>query len=388
MAPTELLARQHAENAAALLEPLGLHIAFLTGNIKARGRAHLLKALASGDIDVVIGTHALFSADVSYKNLRLAIIDEQHRFGVNQRRAILAKSERCHLLQMSATPIPRSLAMTVYGDMDVSVIRDMPPGRKPVETHLASMEHVERVYTFVRRLLDEGRQAYFVYPLIMSDEDSSGEEKGLKAAEKMVEYLGREIYPGFKTALIHSKLDEEVKRSIMAEFRSGAVQILVATSVVEVGVDVPNAACMVIEHAERFGLSALHQLRGRVGRGSEQAYCFLVYSDQEVPPGLDATELEDEERTKMGQRLMIMRGSNDGFLIAEKDLELRGPGQISGMTVVNNIGRVEQSGRLALGLADPVRDMPLLLEARADVLNILGGENTHEQAFKAKPSKN
>jgi ATP-dependent DNA helicase RecG len=341
MAPTELLALQHAENAARFFEPLGLHVAFLTGNVKAKGRKELLKNLDSGEIDIVVGTHALFSKDVIYKNLKLVVIDEQHRFGVTQRSLIMTKGDSPGLLMMSATPIPRTLALTVFGDMDVSVIKDMPPGRKPVKTHLAKESNEEKVYSFIRGELEKGRQAYFVYPLIEGGED-------IKDAVSMAERLSKKIFPKYKTALIHSRLTEEEKRQTMDNFRKGDIKILAATSVVEVGVDVPNATCMVIEHAERFGLSALHQLRGRVGRGSEQSFCFLVYSD----------EYTEDGKT----RLMTMLNSNDGFLIAEEDLKLRGPGQIAG---------TEQSGYLALGLANPIRDFEELKQARADAFAIL-----------------
>ncbi|MDR1585848.1 MAG: ATP-dependent DNA helicase RecG [Treponema sp.] len=360
MAPTELLARQHAENAAKLLEPLGLRIAFLTGNIKAAGRKELLKNLAAGDIDIVIGTHALFSRDLIYKNLRLVVIDEQHRFGVTQRSLIMTKGERPHLLMMSATPIPRTLALTVFGDMDVSVIRGMPPGRKAIKTHLAKQSNEGKVYNFVRGELAAGRQAYFVYPLI-----EGGEAEELKDAVSMAERLAREIFPEYPSALIHSKIDEDEKKRIMDAFRRNEIKILVATSVVEVGVDVPNASCMVIEHAERFGLSALHQLRGRVGRGEAQSYCFLVYSDQEIPEGYSGVNpglLSEEERSKEGKRLMVMLENSDGFVIAEKDLLFRGPGQIAG---------TEQSGYIRLGISDPVRDFDALVRARADAFSIL-----------------
>jgi ATP-dependent DNA helicase RecG len=355
LAPTELLARQHAENAARLLEPLGLRIAFLTGNIKAAGRKDLLKHLAAGEIDIAVGTHALFSKDVNYKNLRLVIIDEQHRFGVTQRALIMAKGANGqtspHLLMMSATPIPRTLAMTVFGDMDVSVISDMPPGRKPVITHLARESNERKVYDFVRDKLKAGSQAYFVYPLIESDEEKETVLKDavfLKDAVSMADRLAKNVFPGFTVALIHSKLDEEEKRQTMERFRKGEIKVLVATSVVEVGVDVPNANCMVIEHAERFGLSALHQLRGRVGRGQEQAYCFLVYSDKYTDDGK--------------ARLNVMHENTDGFVIAEEDLKLRGPGQIAG---------TEQSGYLSLGIANPIRDIDALTNAREDAFSIL-----------------
>jgi len=351
MAPTELLARQHAESAAKLLEPLGIRIAFLTGNLKASGRANLLKALSSGDIDMIAGTHALFSRDVEYKNLRLVVVDEQHRFGVLQRQAIAAKGNFPNLLMMSATPIPRSLALTVFGDLDVSVIADLPAGRKPIKTHLAKESNEGKVYDFVRRELAAGRQAYFVYPLI-----EGGDGNDLKDAVSMAERLAKEVFPGFPLALLHSKVDDEDKRKAMEAFRRGEIKILAATSVVEVGVDVPNATCMVIEHAERFGLSALHQLRGRVGRGDDQSYCFLVYSDSLGEDGK--------------KRLMVMLENSSGFVIAEEDLKLRGPGQIAG---------IEQSGYLKLSIADPVRDAEDLARARCDVFEILESDPSLEK---------
>jgi ATP-dependent DNA helicase RecG len=365
MAPTELLARQHAENAARLLEPLGIRPAYLTGNLKAAGRAQLLKALAAGEIDIVLGTHALFSKDVTYRNLALVIIDEQHRFGVTQRQAILAKGRESlqrsgdpHLLMMSATPIPRTLALTVFGDLDVSVINDMPPGRKPVKTHLSKESNAWKVYDFVRQELEAGRQAYFVYPLIGENGEDAGDgsgdaNRGLKDAVSMADKLAGEIFPSYPVALIHSKIDDEEKRKTMEAFRRGEIRILAATSVVEVGVDVPNASCMVIHHAEHFGLSALHQLRGRVGRGSSQAYCFLIYSEEDSRP-----LLTDNGK----QRLKVMLESGDGFVIAEEDLKLRGPGQIAGL---------EQSGYLKLGIADPVRDADALVRSRAAAFAML-----------------
>jgi ATP-dependent DNA helicase RecG len=341
MAPTELLARQHAENAAVLLEPLGLRIAFLTGNIKAKGRKELLANLTSGNIDIIIGTHALFTDDVEYKNLKLIVIDEQHRFGVVQRSLIMKKGNDAGLLMMSATPIPRTLALTVFGDMDVSEIKDKPPGRKPIITHLAKISNEKKVYDFIRNELEKGKQAYFVYPFIEGTDE-------IKSAVSMSEKLSNEIFSDYNVALIHSKLPEDTKKQTMDNFRSGLINILVATSVVEVGVDVPNATCMVIEKAERFGLSALHQLRGRVGRGHDQSYCFFVYSD-------DYTE--DAKK-----RLLVMKENTDGFIIAEEDLKLRGPGHITG---------TEQSGFLKLGIADPIRDIDELLRARDDAFSIL-----------------
>jgi ATP-dependent DNA helicase RecG len=288
---------------------------------------------------------------VEYKNLRLVVVDEQHRFGVLQRQAIAAKGNFPNLLMMSATPIPRSLALTVFGDLDVSVIADLPSGRKPIKTHLARESNEGKVYDFVRRKLEAGHQAYFVYPLI-----EGGDENDLKDAVSMADRLAKEVFPDFPLALLHSKVDEEDKRKAMEAFRRGEIKILAATSVVEVGVDVPNATCMVIEHAERFGLSALHQLRGRVGRGEDQSFCFLVYSDSLGEDGK--------------KRLKVMLENSSGFVIAEEDLKLRGPGQIVG---------IEQSGYLKLGLADPVRDAEDLVRARSDVFEILESDPALEK---------
>lgn len=343
MAPTELLARQHAENAAAILEPLGVKIAFLSGNIRSEGRKHLLSALAAGDIDLVIGTHALFTEDVVYNRLGLIVIDEQHRFGVLQRIALREKAESPDLLMMTATPIPRTLAMTAFGDLQVLNIKSMPAGRSAVETHLAAQGKEDKVYRFVKREIEKGHQAYFVYPLIAQSEKSA-----LKDAESMFRHLSEAIFPDYRLALIHSQIAEEEKKGRMDSFIRGEIDILVATSVVEVGVDVGNATCMVIEHAERFGLAALHQLRGRVGRGSAQSYAFLVYNP----------DLNDEGRL----RLKIMKENSDGFVIAEEDLKLRGPGQVSGS---------RQSGFADFQIADLRTDLPLLERARKQAHRII-----------------
>ena len=350
MAPTELLARQHADNAAKLLEPLGVRLAFLTGNLKAAGRSQLLQQLAAGNIDLIIGTHALFSAQTLYKNLRMVVIDEQHRFGVLQRSAIIQKGidsgkKAPHFLMMSATPIPRTLALSMFGDLDISVIKTMPPGRKPVITYVAPESKAEKVYYFIGQDILAGKQAYFVYPII---EDS--DTLSLKSAEDMFAELSRD-FPHHRLALLHSKVPEDEARAIMQEFRSGAIHILVATSVIEVGVDVPNATCMVIEHADRFGLSALHQLRGRIGRGSEQSYCFLLYGKNITETGM--------------ARLKVMASTTDGFVIAEEDLKLRGPGDIGG---------IEQSGYCGFELADPIRDFALLEKARIAAFEMLAAQ--------------
>jgi ATP-dependent DNA helicase RecG len=342
-APTELLARQHAENAARLLEPLGVRIAFLSGSVSGEPRALLLTALRRGEIDVLFGTHALFSEDVSFRALGFVIVDEQHKFGVMQRIAMLQKGKAPDLLLMTATPIPRTLALTAFGDLDVSTIRTMPEGRLPVVTHLAREGNEEKVYRRVRRELDKGRQAYFVYPLI-----GESEALAVKDAETAFRALTEKVYPDLPIALIHSRVPEEQKLRAMADFAAGRTRVLVATSVVEVGVDVANATCMVVEHAERFGLSTLHQLRGRVGRAAEQSYAFLVYGRELTPEGIE--------------RLKIMMETTDGFLIAERDMRLRGPGELLG---------VRQSGFLGFRIADILVDGQLLLEAREDAKGLL-----------------
>jgi len=282
-----------------------------------------------------VGTHALFSDDEAYKSLRYVVIDEQHRFGVVQRQALTRKGSDPDLLLMSATPIPRTLALTAFGDLKTSTIRTMPQGRKPIVTHTNKMANQQKVYDFVRAELASGRQAYFVYPLI-----EASEALDLKDAASMAEHLA-EVFPGHRVGLIHSRLDDDQKRAVMNDFARGRVAVLVATSVVEVGVDVANATCMVIEHAERFGLSALHQLRGRVGRSDLPSYCFLVYGEN----------LTDDGKT----RIRVMMETTDGFRIAEEDLKLRGPGDIAGM---------KQSGYLKLKAADLGRDLDILVGCR------------------------
>ena len=341
MAPTELLARQHAESGAALLEKLGIRLAFLTGSVKNKERRLLLEAIKDGEVDIIIGTHALFSAEVVFRNLRYVIIDEQHRFGVEQRLALLEKAQVPDLLLMTATPIPRTLSLTVFGNLNVSTLKTMPAGRKPVITHLVNEQSRKRMYQAVGVEFQRGHQAYFVYPRI----DDSG-ESDLRDVTNMYEFL-KDEYPAVPSALIHSKLDEEEKVRILKEYQAGRLSYLVSTSVVEVGIDIPNATCMVIEHADRFGLSALHQLRGRVGRSELQSYCFLVFGN----------DLTDEAK----QRLKVMKESNDGFFIAEQDLLIRGPGEITG---------TRQSGYLKLIYASLTDDLPLIEIARneADLL--------------------
>lgn len=374
MAPTEILAKQHADTIARLLEPVGVRAAFLSGTISAAARSPLLKALKAGEINILVGTHALFSKTTVYNDLQLVVIDEQHRFGVTQRQSIVEKGRTVagfnaapHLLMMSATPIPQSLALTVYGDLDVSVIKSLPAGRKPVTTYLVAQGHEANAYAAVAKELQKGRQAYFVYPAIGSGSsgledisdfetgslglDNASEAAGLKSASAAFEKLSRSVFPGFKCALLHSQIPEEEQTKILNDFRQNKIQILAATTVVEVGVDVPNATCMVIEQADCFGLAQLHQLRGRVGRGSEQSYCFLIYRNGITQNGIE--------------RMKILRQSTDGFYIAEEDLKLRGPGQINGTA---------QSGALELGIADLARDRDLLMLARLDARDCIEKE--------------
>ena len=356
MAPTEILARQHAETTSRLLAPLGVRTAFLTGNLRAKGRNPLLKALKEGEIDIVVGTHALFSSNVEYKDMELAVIDEQHRFGVLQRQAIIEKGRvsvvstssntpkftfEPNLLMMSATPIPQSLALTVFGDLDISTIHTMPAGRKPITTYLVKEGNEINAYEAVRKELEKGHQAYFVYPAIDSDEN-------IKSAERAFAHLRDHTYPQYKCALVHSKIDEEEQVNILHAFRDGAIQVLAATTVIEVGVDVPNATCMVIEGADRFGMAQLHQLRGRVGRGDAQSFCFLIYSKDITETGIE--------------RMKALRQSTDGFYIAEQDLKTRGPGELNGTV---------QAGELGFHIADLSRDMEIMQEARIDALSVL-----------------
>ncbi|WP_022931716.1 ATP-dependent DNA helicase RecG [Treponema bryantii] len=353
MAPTEILARQHAETTARLLAPLGVRTAFLTGNLKAKGRNQLLKALKEGEIDIIVGTHALFSSNVEYKDMELAVIDEQHRFGVLQRQAIIEKGRQTvggytfepNLLMMSATPIPQSLALTVFGDLDISSIHTMPAGRKPITTYLVKEGNEINAYEAVRKELAKGHQAYFVYPAIDSDEN-------IKSAERIFAHLRDHIYPQYKCALVHSKIDEEEQVNILRAFRDGTIQVLAATTVIEVGVDVPNATCMVIEGADRFGMAQLHQLRGRVGRGDAQSYCFLIYSKDITETGIE--------------RMKALRQSTDGFFIAEQDLKTRGPGELNGTV---------QAGELGFRIADLSRDMEIMEQARNDAISCTSSQS-------------
>lgn len=335
MVPTDLLARQHTEKAFEIFEPLGKTVCCYTGRLSADAKRSALKPLKDGTIDLIIGTHALFGENVVFKNLGLVIIDEQHKFGVLQRASLSAKGTSPSVLTMSATPIPRTLAQTVYTALDVTTIEDLPKGRLPIETHLTRTGNEKKVYDFVLRELKAGRQAYFVYPVIEESRDSD-----LKDAVRMAETLQTQIFPDFRIALIHSRLEERQKEELMKRFAAREIDILVATTVVEVGIDNPNATVMVVENAQRFGLSTLHQLRGRIGRSNLQSYCFLIY---------DETRLTEEAKS----RLKILLKTQNGFEIAAEDLRIRGPGEIFGE---------RQAGNLKFKIADPLRDEKILLD--------------------------
>ena len=335
MAPTEILARQHLQNFTHYLESLDIQIAYLSGSQNTQERREQLSLIVSGEAKVVIGTHALFQESVSFKDLSLVIIDEQHKFGVHQRLSLTKKAQTTpHQLVMTATPIPRSLTMSAYADLDTSVIDELPPGRQAVETIALSNARREELITKIRKISDEGRQIYWVCTLIEESEALRAE-----SAEKTFTYL-KDHLEELTVVMIHGKLSKVEKESIMKDFENGLINLLVATTVIEVGVNVPNASLMIVENAERLGLAQLHQLRGRVGRGSEKSICILMYQ----------SPLSDNAR----ERLDILRHSNDGFMIAQKDLELRGPGEILG---------TQQTGIASMKIANIIRDAYLLKEA-------------------------
>lgn len=344
MAPTEILASQHYRTLSEFLEPFGVRVCLLTGSVKGRKRTRLLEAVSSGEINVIVGTHAIIQKDVEYKSLGFVITDEQHRFGVAQRAALAEKGDAPHKLVMSATPIPRTLALIIYGDLDISVINTLPKGRIPVKTYAVTGKLRHRAFGFVRERLDEGRQAYVVCPMI---EES---ESDLLAVKSYAEKASEEDLKGYSLALLHGRMKAAEKERVMKSFRDGEIQVLICTTVVEVGVDVPNAAVMVIENAERFGLSQLHQLRGRVGRGQWESTCILI------------TDNTGEDCRK---RMKIMSSTADGFKISEEDLKLRGPGDFFGNA---------QHGLPPLKIADIACNAQLLARAQQCAAELLADD--------------
>ncbi len=346
MAPTEILAEQHLTTLTGLLSPFGIRADKLTGSMTAKRKREAREALVSGQTDLAIGTHALITEDVQFRDLALVVTDEQHRFGVTQRGALSGKAEKPHVLVMSATPIPRTLALIIYGDLDISVIDELPPGRQAVETFAVGENFRPRINAFIRKLVSEGRQVFVVCPMI---EENDELPDGIKSAEEHAAHLKAE-FPDLRVACIHGRLKPKDKDRVMADFASGNSDILVSTTVVEVGVDVPNAALMIVENAERFGLSQLHQLRGRVGRGEHKSYCVLF------------SESEGEEAKA---RLKVMRDTTDGFKISEEDLRLRGPGDCFGS---------RQHGLPEMHIADLCSDMSVLRTAQAAAKELLEGD--------------
>ena len=346
MVPTEILAAQHFETLEQYLQPYGVRIALLTGGMRAKARRELLLNLELGLVDVVVGTHALLEEDVRFANLSLTVTDEQHRFGVNQRSALISKGARPHVLVMSATPIPRTLALIIYGDLDVSVLDELPPGRQKVDTFAVDESYRARLNGFIRRLTGEGRQVFVVCPMV---EENDELPTALRSAEEHAKELAAE-FPDLKVACVHGRMKAKEKDAVMAAFAAGEADILVATTVIEVGVDVPNAALMIIENAERFGLSQLHQLRGRVGRGRHKSYCVMV---------------SDADGDEVRARLKIMTQTNDGFKISEEDLRLRGPGDFFG---------ARQHGLPEMHVADLGADVNVMQRAQDEAARVLAAD--------------
>jgi len=344
MVPTEILAEQHYANFTSMLSTLPVKVVCLRSGMKSREKQEVLEGIKNNFVNIVVGTHALIQKEIEFANLGMVIIDERHKFGVLQRASLESKGNYPDCLMMTATPFPRALVLTLYGDTDLSIIDEMPPGRQKVATYWRGEKTRERLYEYIRQKVREGDQAYMVYPLVeMSDKLS------LKDATRMAEHLQRDVFPELRVGLIHGRLKQEEKDRIMQEFKNGKIQILIATVVIESGIDVSNASIMVIEHAERFGLAQLHQLRGRIGRGTRKSYCYLM----------TGWNLTSEAMT----RLKIIENSSDGFLIAEEDLKLRGPGDLAG---------IEQHGPINFGLVDLKNDIGILEMAREQAFGLLG----------------
>ena len=347
MVPTEILAQQHVKTLQGFLAPFGIRVCLLTGSMKAKEKSAVKAALEEGVCDVAVGTHALLTEDVRFHNLGLAVTDEQHRFGVEQRGALGEKGAQPHILVMSATPIPRTLALMIYGDLDVSILNELPPGRQKIDTFAVPSSYHERIYAFLRKLVAEGRQAYIVCPMVAENDELPDERKAVTAYAEM---LQKKVFPDLRIAPIHGKMKPKEKDAVMRAFAAHEIDVLVSTTVIEVGVDVPNAALMLIENAECFGLSQLHQLRGRVGRGRHKSYCVLV---------------SDNKGEENKQRLKVMSSTSDGFAIAEEDLKLRGPGDFFGS---------RQHGLPSLRVADLSCDLSLLHETQSAAEQLLAAD--------------
>ena len=341
MAPTEILAAQHYETLCGFLEPLGVKVVLLTGSMTAKKKEKVKAGIAAGEYSVVVGTHALVQASTTFKKLGLVITDEQHRFGVGQRAMLAGKGDNPHKLVMSATPIPRTLALMIYGDLDISVLKELPKGRQPVETYAVTGKLRERAFGYVKQHLDEGRQGYIVCPMI---EESAADLQDVKSYAKN---LSEGFFKDYRVGLLHGKLSADKKETVMKKFKEHEIDLLVSTTVVEVGVDVPNAAIMVIENADRFGLSQLHQLRGRVGRGQFKSSCILI---------------TDNPTEEVVQRLKILSKSHDGFEISQEDLKLRGPGDFFGS---------RQHGLPKMKIADMSQNMDVMVKAQTAAKAIL-----------------
>lgn len=342
MAPTSILARQHYEGISKMLEPFGINVELLTGDVTKKKKSTILERLKTGEIDILIGTHALIEENVEFKNIGLVITDEQHRFGVRQRKILSSKGQSVDTLVMTATPIPRTLAIILYGDLDISIIDELPPGRQKIDTFAVRRNMEERVNNFIKKEIDAGRQAYIVCPLV----EESEEMDGVKSVTEQLEYY-KMIFSDYKVEMLHGKMRPKEKDEIMMRFKNGEINILISTTVIEVGVDVPNSTLMIIENAERFGLAQLHQLRGRVGRGKFKSYCILKY---------------DSKSDVVQKRMDIMQKTNDGFVISEKDLELRGPGDFFG---------TKQHGIPEFKVANLFVDVPILKKAQQVANTIL-----------------
>jgi ATP-dependent DNA helicase RecG len=359
MAPTEILAEQHYQTLTEFLKGLPVNVRLLVGGQRKKLREDVLEDIRQGSAHIVVGTHALVEEKVEFMNLGLVIVDEQHRFGVMQRATLRLKGINPDVLIMTATPIPRTLAMTLYGDLEVSVIDEMPANRKPIRTALRTEKQKVRVYQFVKEEIQRGRQAYIVFPLI-----EESEKVDLKAATREYEHLQRNIFPEYQVGLLHGRMKSDVKEEVMQKFKKGEIHILVSTTVIEVGIDVPNASVILIENAERFGLAQLHQLRGRVGRGADQSYCILIadygWFDAHAK-GIDMSEIRDEKEHAR-TRLETMVQTVNGFKIAEVDLKLRGPGEFFG---------TQQSGAPGLRIANLIDDLELVTQARKEAFDLI-----------------